>query len=44
VKNNIEDSFRQQGLRKKMIESLLASGITDQCVLEAMAKIPRGIC
>lgn len=40
---NVEDSYRSQGLRKKMIEGLRQSGITDNRVLEAMSKIPRHI-
>jgi len=41
VKINIPDSFKQQGLRKKMILTLSENGITDSRVLEAMSKIPR---
>ncbi len=39
----VDDSYRSQGLRKKMIEGLRQSGITDNKVLEAMSKIPRHI-
>ena len=35
------DSFRHQGLRKKLIEHLAAKGISDLNVLDAMNKIPR---
>lgn len=43
VKTTIEDNYRQQGLRKKMISDLQSKGISDQRVLEAMSKIPRHI-
>jgi protein-L-isoaspartate(D-aspartate) O-methyltransferase len=43
VKTVIPDSFKQQGLRKKMVLTLSVNGITDQRVLEAMSKIPRHI-
>ena len=35
------DSFRHQGLRKKLIENLASKGISDSNVLDAMNKIPR---
>ena len=35
------DSFRHQGLRKKLIEHLASKGITNIKVLNAMNKIPR---
>jgi protein-L-isoaspartate(D-aspartate) O-methyltransferase len=43
VKSTLNDSFKHQGLRKQMILSLSANGITDNKVLEAMSKIPRHI-
>lgn len=43
VKSNLNDSFKHQGLRKQMILTLSANGITDNKVLEAMSKIPRHI-
>ncbi len=43
VKTAIEDNYRQQGLRKKMIADLQSKGISDHRVLEAMSKIPRHI-
>ena len=36
-----EDTYRHKGLRKKLIESIQAKGITDEKVLEAMMNIPR---
>ena len=36
-----EDSYRQKGLRKKLIDSIRDKGITDENVLEAMMNIPR---
>ncbi len=35
------DSFRHQGLRKKLIEHLAFKGISNIEVLNAMSKIPR---
>ena len=35
------DSFRHQGLRKKLIENLASKGISNSNVLNAMNKIPR---
>ena len=37
----LEDTYRHKGLRKKLIESIRAKGITDERVLEAMMNIPR---
>jgi protein-L-isoaspartate(D-aspartate) O-methyltransferase len=37
----MEDSFRHQGLRKKLIESLSEKGIHNTLVLDAMNRIPR---
>jgi protein-L-isoaspartate(D-aspartate) O-methyltransferase len=36
-----EDSFKHQGLRKKLIEQIKAKGLEDQRVLDAMMKVPR---
>ena len=36
-----EDTYRHKGLRKKLIDTLMAKGITDDKVLEAMNNIPR---
>lgn len=41
MKTMIQDNFKQQGLRKKMIQTLKENGITDMRVLDAMSKIPR---
>ena len=35
------DSYRHQGLRKKLVEALKAKGISDENVLNAIEKIPR---
>lgn len=37
----MKDSFKHQGMRKKLIETLIAKGIEDTLVLDAMNKIPR---
>lgn len=37
----MQDTFRHQGLRKKLIEELIQKGITNQEVLNAIAEIPR---
>ena len=37
----MEDSFRHQGLRKKLIEKLAGKGIHNTAVLDAINKIPR---
>ena len=37
----LEDSFLDQGQRKRMCDDLAKSGITDRRVLEAMMKVPR---
>ncbi|MBL0056619.1 MAG: protein-L-isoaspartate(D-aspartate) O-methyltransferase [Chitinophagaceae bacterium] len=36
-----EDTYRHKGLRKKLMDTLRAKGITDEAVLEAMNNIPR---
>lgn len=35
------DTYRHQGLRKKLVETIKSKGITDEKVLEAIGKIPR---
>ncbi|MFM8592530.1 MAG: protein-L-isoaspartate(D-aspartate) O-methyltransferase [Sphingomonadales bacterium] len=35
------DTYRHQGLRKKLVDSLRAKGISDEKVLQAMAEVPR---
>jgi len=37
----IEDTFRQQGKRKQLVETVRAKGITSEKVLEALGKVPR---
>ena len=37
----IIDSFRHQGLRKKLVESLREKGISSALVLDAIGKVPR---
>ena len=39
----MEDTYKQRGLRRKLIETIEAKGITDTAVLAAMAKIPRHV-
>lgn len=36
-----EDSYRFQGLRKKLVDTIIAKGITDEKVLQVIGKIPR---
>jgi protein-L-isoaspartate(D-aspartate) O-methyltransferase len=37
----LEDSFRHQGLRKKLVEEIKKKGIRDERVLNAIAAVPR---
>ncbi|MDR6300304.1 protein-L-isoaspartate(D-aspartate) O-methyltransferase [Mesonia maritima] len=37
----MKDSFRQQGKRKQLVETIKEKGITDEKVLAAIGKIPR---
>src|SRR2546426_1029400 len=37
----VEDNFKTQGMRKKLIDEVRTKGITDERVLEAMMKVPR---
>src|SRR5438046_2578288 len=37
----LEDNFKHQGMRKKLIDGIRAKGIADEKVLEAMMKVPR---
>lgn len=37
----IEDTYRHQGLRKKLVQSIQTKGITDERVLDAMLAVPR---
>lgn len=36
-----EDTYRHKGLRKKLIQGIIAKGITDERVLDAMLEVPR---
>jgi protein-L-isoaspartate(D-aspartate) O-methyltransferase len=36
-----EDTYRHNGLRKKLVETVRSKGITDEKVLEAIERIPR---
>jgi protein-L-isoaspartate(D-aspartate) O-methyltransferase len=36
-----EDTYRHQGLRKKLVDQLRNKGITDESVLQAIGQIPR---
>lgn len=37
----MQDTFRQQGLRKRLVQELRGEGIQDENVLKAIEKIPR---
>ncbi|MBK8845146.1 MAG: protein-L-isoaspartate(D-aspartate) O-methyltransferase [Bacteroidetes bacterium] len=37
----MEDSFRHQGMRRRMVEGLRAKGIVNEPVLQAINKVPR---
>ena len=37
----MEDNFKHQGLRKKLVEELAAKGIKDKNVLKALSNVPR---
>ena len=37
----MQDSYREQGLRKKLVEKVKKKGITDSKILEAIGKVPR---
>ena len=38
---DLNDSFRHQGMRKKLVAAIRERGISDENVLHAMEKIPR---
>ena len=38
---SVEDNFKHQGLRKKLVEELANKGISDKKVLDAMSEVPR---
>jgi len=37
----LEDTFKHQGLRKKLVDEIRSKGINDEQVLEAIRKVPR---
>jgi protein-L-isoaspartate(D-aspartate) O-methyltransferase len=37
----LEDTFRHQGLRKRLVDGIRIKGIRDEKVLEAMGRVPR---
>ena len=37
----IEDTYRHKGLRKKLLQTIIAKGITDERVLDAILEVPR---
>jgi protein-L-isoaspartate(D-aspartate) O-methyltransferase len=37
----VEDTYRHKGMRRKLVETVRAKGITDEKVLEAIGNIPR---
>jgi len=39
--NNLTDSYRHKGLRRKLAEEVRSKGISDEKTLEAIGKIPR---
>src|SRR6185369_13572209 len=39
--NKVEDNFKTQGMRKKLIDTVRSKGINDERVLDAMMKVPR---
>lgn len=36
-----EDTYRHKGLRKKLLQTIIAKGITDERVLDAILEVPR---
>ncbi len=36
-----DDTYRHKGLRKKLVQTILAKGITDERVLDAILEVPR---
>lgn len=39
----VEDNYKQRGLRNKLVKELVAKGISDECVLQAVGKVPRHV-
>jgi len=40
---NLQDTFRHKGLRKKLVDFLRSKGIHDETVLEAINQVPRHV-
>ena len=36
-----DDTYRHKGLRKKLLQTIIAKGITDERVLDAILEVPR---
>ena len=43
MNSNLEDNYRHKGLRKQLVETLRAKGITDETVLAAINEVPRHV-
>ena len=43
MNSNLEDNYRHKGLRKQLVETLRAKGITDEIVLAAINEVPRHV-
>ncbi|MEY3052556.1 MAG: hypothetical protein RLY31_2341 [Bacteroidota bacterium] len=43
MENNLTDTYRHKGLRRKLVDELRKKGIRDERVLEAMGKVPRHV-
>jgi protein-L-isoaspartate(D-aspartate) O-methyltransferase len=41
--NNMEDSYRHKGLRKKLVDEIRLKGISDENILNAIGKVPRHV-
>ena len=39
----VEDTYRAKGLRKQLVDTLRAKGITDEAVLSAIGEVPRHV-
>ena len=39
----VEDTYRAKGLRKQLVDTLHAKGITDEAVLSAIGEVPRHV-
>ena len=43
MSTNLEDNYRHKGLRKQLVDTLRAKGITDEVVLSAISEVPRHV-